>query len=316
MSHVDEGELTAYADGAYAPGTTEAQRIALHLAECANCRNRLVQAQALSARAAEILALATPDYITVPPFEQIRSAVTARRRFPVIPLSWAASVILALGVGWLGRGMLNEPEAIVRPVARTGQPVTTEQQPQSPVAPVAAESKPERKDERREPPARGEPEVAVSGLAVAAASSEPMAAPPAPSAATAQDAAAKARVQNYAAAQPARDELALRQPSGIEYITAAQAERRGIPLHIVPELEVVRIGLIDNGVRVEQKLPDGKLVTLTAAVLSDAMETRMPQAGAERDEAVAVVVTRGDTRITISADLPADSLRALAAKIR
>ena len=33
MSHIDEGELTAYADGAWAPEDAEAIRIAAHLAE-------------------------------------------------------------------------------------------------------------------------------------------------------------------------------------------------------------------------------------------------------------------------------------------
>ena len=41
MSHVDDGELTAYADGAYPAHDPEALRIGAHLSTCENCRARL-----------------------------------------------------------------------------------------------------------------------------------------------------------------------------------------------------------------------------------------------------------------------------------
>jgi anti-sigma factor ChrR (cupin superfamily) len=80
MSHIDEGELTAYADGAYAPEDADAQRIAMHIAECANCRNRLAEAQRLSGRASEILAVAAPASMEAPPFEHIAASVPRRTR--------------------------------------------------------------------------------------------------------------------------------------------------------------------------------------------------------------------------------------------
>ena len=55
MSHVDDGELTAYADGAYPVNDPVALRISAHLSTCANCRTRVEQSQELRSRASEIL---------------------------------------------------------------------------------------------------------------------------------------------------------------------------------------------------------------------------------------------------------------------
>ena len=93
MSHIDEGELTAYADGAYSPDDEQAKRITAHLSTCENCRNRLLQAQQLNARASEILSVATPVNIAMPPLPRVR------RNF-WIPTAWAASIVLALGLGY------------------------------------------------------------------------------------------------------------------------------------------------------------------------------------------------------------------------
>ena len=113
MSHVDEGALHAYLDGALEEyPTAEAQAIREHLEVCGSCRERLEVERVVRDDAASVLALAAPE-VTVPSFEELRAYVRANtpRRSPVsvqiYRLGWAASVVLALGTGWILRGEPN-----------------------------------------------------------------------------------------------------------------------------------------------------------------------------------------------------------------
>jgi hypothetical protein len=110
MWHVDEGALNAYLDGALDEyPAAEARRVREHLERCAACAARLVEERSVRERAREILALAAPR-VEVPSFEELRAYVRstrpARSRISVrlYRLGWAASVVLALGTGWLLRG--------------------------------------------------------------------------------------------------------------------------------------------------------------------------------------------------------------------
>ncbi|HUP89995.1 MAG TPA: zf-HC2 domain-containing protein, partial [Longimicrobiales bacterium] len=171
MSHIDEGELTAYADGAYAPGEGDALRIEAHLAECANCRNRLAQAQTLTARASEIIAIATPLNVTPVPFETIAARNTkTTTRF--MPYAWAASLILAVGLGWLMRDSLTmqEPQA---PQIATAPSAAAPQSIQNDAKVETAETKPT----QTAPTARAEQPATGNTINVAAAPPPPAAAP-------------------------------------------------------------------------------------------------------------------------------------------
>ena len=361
MSHIDEGELTAYADGAYAPEDADAQRIAVHIAECANCRNRLAEAQRLSGRASEILAVAAPANVEAPPFEDIAASVPRQSRRRVIPLTWAASIVLAAGLGWFGRDALYDPRAGLQmtarrvasdsnmlestapmtqtapadvPVAAAPRPAPGEAGRASAGAPAgdgarAFRAAPGESDRVADAAASDLSNDPVGGRSVGSVRSQvaadaarepqpmakvggaPTAAAPPPSAAP--EAAARrleARTQSMAAAEMAEE--------SIEYITPAEAEARKLKLHIIPELEVVRIGLIGSGVRVEQKLADGKIVTLETdrpAAYRQQMDAANAAKTAEGAKAP-VSVMRAGTRVTISGALPADSLRALGARIR
>jgi hypothetical protein len=112
MSHVDEGTLHAYLDGELAPA--EAQGVDAHLAQCPACRERLEEERALITRAGELLALAAPPDRELPPFRAGDVKPPARLWWQVRqPLAWAATVVLALGIGtYLGRGLheLREPK--------------------------------------------------------------------------------------------------------------------------------------------------------------------------------------------------------------
>ena len=115
MSHVDEGALHAYLDGALDEySVTEASRIREHLDACASCAERLEVERALRSDAHAMLGMAAPT-VDLPSFEELRAYVERTRPAPsrvslrTTRLSWAASVMLALGIGWMLRGGRLEP---------------------------------------------------------------------------------------------------------------------------------------------------------------------------------------------------------------
>lgn len=101
MSHADEGTLHAYLDGEL----PSAERAALeaHLAGCATCRANLTEERGLRERATAVLGSARSAERPAPPLEQLRrepqwSPWRVRRSF-----AWAASIALALGIGYYMR---------------------------------------------------------------------------------------------------------------------------------------------------------------------------------------------------------------------
>jgi hypothetical protein len=98
MSHVDDGTLHAYLDGELSP--PEAQSVEAHVAQCPACRTRLEEERALIARAGELLAQATPPDRELPVFRPGDLKPPVRLWWRVrLPLAWAATVALALGIG-------------------------------------------------------------------------------------------------------------------------------------------------------------------------------------------------------------------------
>ena len=110
MSHVDEGALHAYLDGAldeYPPG--EARRVREHVETCAVCAAKLAEERKIRDEAHAILGLAAPE-VVAPTLEELRAYVRASRparttvSMQIYRMGWAASVVLALGTGWMLRG--------------------------------------------------------------------------------------------------------------------------------------------------------------------------------------------------------------------
>ena len=98
MSHVDDGTLHAYLDGELSP--PEAQGVEAHVAQCPACRERLEEERALIARATELLAQAAPPERDLPPFHPGDIQPPVRLWWQVrLPLAWAATIALALGIG-------------------------------------------------------------------------------------------------------------------------------------------------------------------------------------------------------------------------
>src|SRR6266566_377284 len=123
MSHVDEGTLHAYLDGEL----PSAERAALeaHLAGCATCRGNLIEERSLRERASAVLGSARPAERPAPPLDQLRrepkrSPWRVRRSF-----AWAASIALALGLGYFMRSPGASPVASV--ALAPAQPVAVAQ---------------------------------------------------------------------------------------------------------------------------------------------------------------------------------------------
>jgi hypothetical protein len=102
MSHVDEGALHAYLDGELPPA--ERAGLEAHLAQCSACKTLLTEERALLERASALLGSARPTERPVPPFEQVRRTPKQSRWRIRTPLAWAASIMLALGLGYFLRG--------------------------------------------------------------------------------------------------------------------------------------------------------------------------------------------------------------------
>lgn len=133
MSHVADGELHAWLDGALAPDEpARAARVRAHLEACPDCRARLAETRALRDRAAAILSGADPEDVAPPPFTEVLAEHRARTGTPgaggarsrsggpgpAWAIAWAASLVLAVGLGWVLRPVDGEgpggPEVAVR----------------------------------------------------------------------------------------------------------------------------------------------------------------------------------------------------------
>ncbi len=122
MRHVTDGELHAYLDGALDSLLEDrGEEVREHLSGCPACRERLQDEKEVRQRAREILLPPDLDEISLPSLEELRERAGAgapsgspvfatedshppRHRGPLkgFPLAWAATVVLALGVGWMG----------------------------------------------------------------------------------------------------------------------------------------------------------------------------------------------------------------------
>src|SRR5688572_18675395 len=117
MSHVAEGELHAWLDGAVDQlGEKRAAQVREHLRHCIACQQSLAVEEALRARASEVLSLAVPRMSEMPPLESLMerakgapqpvgadAGTTRPRMSRAARLGWAASIMVALGAGWTAR---------------------------------------------------------------------------------------------------------------------------------------------------------------------------------------------------------------------
>lgn len=187
MPHIDDGLLHAHLDGALAHvlPAAEAAAVARHLAGCADCRARLEHERALRTRAHGLLADAGPAGREPPPFESLRARPAPRPRRRALPLAWAATVVLALGAGWMARAALqpSDPAETMRLSVATPESVELAEPVESAAAGAAAAERVEtvRLDAAAPPsPAAAATDAAPAPARSAAPAAPPAAAPPPP----------------------------------------------------------------------------------------------------------------------------------------
>jgi hypothetical protein len=120
---MSEGDLHAWLDGAIPEDSEELRAIRVHMKSCPDCAAQLEDARRLRSEADAILASTLPAGAG-PAFEEIRLRSLQEDTPPrasgfqpgplrvgwlsVQRLGWAASIMLAVGAGWLGRAVLVE----------------------------------------------------------------------------------------------------------------------------------------------------------------------------------------------------------------
>lgn len=113
MSHVDEGTLHSYLDGELP--SSERAAVEAHLAQCTACRATLGEARAWLERASALLGSARPVERPAPPFEQLRRLPKRTPWRVRTSFAWAASIMLAVGLGYYLRDPGNDTAALYAP---------------------------------------------------------------------------------------------------------------------------------------------------------------------------------------------------------
>jgi hypothetical protein len=166
MRHVDDGTIHAWLDG-QVTDRAEAAWIDEHLQWCATCAARLAEERSVLEHAHALLASAAPA-AEPPAFEDIVNGVarqdavespTAVRRVAGVrhlrQLAWAASLVLAAGLGWLARDMASDGTGSldVTSVAETPSTSPAASAPEPPPSPGIAGSAAARLQAEVPPPA-------------------------------------------------------------------------------------------------------------------------------------------------------------------
>jgi hypothetical protein len=359
MPHLDEGVLQAWLDRPRSGmDASEAESVERHLAECEACAAQLAELEELTERTRSILSSVGPTDTDVPAFETVvrggqgggtgavgstgaagTSADGRRRLDRLTSLAWAASVVLALGLGWATNDLIHGPGR------RAGEPVAEVAMAPSQRdgnAPAAAAGQAVLPAEERSGPAASQAEPTPPDEA-RLADALPAPAPDAPQVAPQLDEAivlqtpeanqrravgnSATRLSGAAASAPSGDAvleaaastspLLLLSPdeSWTPITRASASERVGFALLLVPDLDVLEVGVAQVGaiptVRIVQQTASGDVITL--------FERPATEASAERSEAdgtISVSARKEGIVVTVNGALSADSLQAILDDVR
>ena len=139
MSHISKGDVHAYLDGALGAYPEEAARhVREHLDACRECAQLLEGERRLRQEASSILAASAQGPVEFDPLEELlaRAAESDRqepaegaegsertgRARPLVgsrlsSLSWAATIVVSLGAGWMARGLTGPARDLARGAA-------------------------------------------------------------------------------------------------------------------------------------------------------------------------------------------------------
>jgi anti-sigma factor RsiW len=330
MRHIPEDELHAYLDQALS--RTQCVEIESHLADCPPCRATRDGIAALRDRTTALLSRLAPPPSIPPAFERLRrlaAEVESQRRRRVHVVAWVASLVVALGLGWSAsslvraRGEHAAAPALARAVDRTpsaASPAAPAPAP-SPVPVASAETTREVRAPQPRPPKR----VPRARDVVA------------PS----RDSEEAAREAKLSVLSPTPTlELTRLEPTGRQddldgmwrtmSWDGAKAEA-GERLPHIDGLPVVRVQ-VQSGEQgsspvtvVAQQLASGQVIRtiegpatdvsniLSRRSMTDVDSLFLPgdSIGIPNDGSHAMAMQVGDRMLAITADLPADSLRAM-----
>lgn len=133
MSHIDEGQIHAYLDHQLEFAEAEArERLEGHVSECAQCTALLEQERSFHGRAAAVLQQSEPDLVEAPAFDDIVARATHRSQSASVrklnrtrSLAWAASIAVAVTVGWYARFSVSGPSPNEQTLAELQEPQAT-----------------------------------------------------------------------------------------------------------------------------------------------------------------------------------------------
>jgi len=292
MRHIPEEELHAYLDQALS--RAQAVEIESHLAACAACRAERDAIAGLRDRTTALLAALAPRTTPArPSWTELRRrhlAATARRANLVRGGIWAASLIFAIGLGYRAHSWRDAVEAVQHTPAAT--------------ATAAAPA-----------PAPGDPSATAMPVQTVTMNSarHPIRRAPTQLAATHPVAGIEVDTLDSAPSGPA---------SGVwrtESLERAVASGLNVPR--VAGLPVLQIQVQEASsplVAVDQQLTSGEMVrTIEGPAAEMAMLDRSAVAstGADGAGASSVSLRRGNRTLLMTARIPAESLRALLARV-
>lgn len=313
MLHPDDGTIESLLDGEL--DAEERSRVELHVSSCTACAARVAEARAFQSEAERLVEVLTVPQSSAP------TRVSRGRRAVLRTLAWAASILLAVAVGYWGRGA-DPGQAVVlqdreRPgggrtaaSSRTTQPV--------PAAPPA--TPPTAQAPVGTAPATAAPGAEAKSLDRAAVKESP----PAPQAAEREIQDARA---NEAVAKAARQvdepivawrvismEEGVRLLGGqIRLIDGLSPERvetgpgTAVP-GADPSRPLVRVIYASGSVTLDQQRP--------VAEVAARRESDASVAGAAAASSLTAWQERGGIRFVITGNVSVDSLRALGARVR
>ncbi|MGH7511597.1 MAG: anti-sigma factor family protein [Gemmatimonadales bacterium] len=333
MRHIPEDELHAYLDQALS--RTQCVEIESHLADCPSCRATRDGIAALRDRTTALLSRLAPPPSIPPAFERLRrlaAEVESQRRRRLHVVAWVASLVVALGLGWSASSLVR---------------TRGEQVPASALARV--DSMPPAANPAPASTVKPAPSPAPSAVPVASSEARAVRAPrPAKRAPRARDVVAPSRDSAQAAREAKLSilsptptlELTRLEPTGRQddldgmwrtmSWDGAKAEA-GERLPHIDGLPVVRVqvqsgeGSARTVTVVAQQLASGQVIRTIegpAADVSNILSRRsmtdvdslfLPgdSIGVPNDGGHAMAMQVGDRMLAITADLPADSLRAM-----
>jgi anti-sigma factor RsiW len=349
MSHADDGTLHAYLDGELA--AAERTGLEAHLAGCAACRSRLEEERELVQRAQGLLARVAPPEVTVPLMREAGSGRSGPRPLPRwVPLAWAASVLVALGGGWLAHDQWSAQSGDAGVVALGDAPPARIEDSRGAADALARVTLGERDDASHREGAAG-PAAGRQGQAKATAEEErradavvPTGIAPAAANEPARDAATlSARVgQAVVDGAPVGQALAPRTEAAqlAPTVVTANADERatlpavtvdsarvilGVEPVTIPGLPVRRVALGGPGVVVVEQAIDARTVVRLYQRRAEAMRevgqdalTRQRAAAQQRPAEATERLARyvGPLRVEIAGPVAADSLSVLLGRVR